>query len=160
MNLSVIVACDLNGGIGYQGELPWHLPADLAYFKQMTIGKPILMGRKTFDSIGRPLPGRQNIVLTRQNLEIPGVVIISDLSQLRQFGNTEVMVIGGQQVYEMTIDLASKLFITKVHAKCLVDSYFPKFLPDTFHCIQESFKASDDKNAYDLTFQAFSRGLV
>jgi dihydrofolate reductase len=157
MHFSLIAACDLNRGIGYQGELPWHLPADLAYFKQMTMGKSILMGRKTFESIGRPLPGRQNIVLSRQKLEIPGVQVIQKFSDLQDLGDVEVMVIGGQQIYEMTIEHASTLWITKVHAKCLVDSFFPNISSQLFYCAQENFRAADAQNIYDLTFQEFKR---
>jgi dihydrofolate reductase len=159
MHISLIAACDLNFGIGYQGKLPWHLPADLAYFKQMTMGKPVLMGRKTFDSIGRPLPGRQNIVLSRQTIQIPDVHVISKLSDLQDLGYSEVMVIGGQQLYEMMIDIATTLFITKVHAQCVVDSYFPSSFLQTFTCTQEIYRPADDKNAYDLTFQTFERIL-
>ena len=95
MKITLIAACDKARGIGFQGQLPWHLPADLAFFKRQTLGKTILMGRKTYESIGRPLPGRRNVVITGQQLIIPGIEVIHDLSAMWQLKVDELMVIGG-----------------------------------------------------------------
>ncbi len=153
MKLSLIAAYDENRGIGFQGQLPWHLPADLVFFKQHTLGKPILMGRKTFESIGRPLPGRKNIVLSSQKSQIEGVDVIHRLEELQQFDGLEIMVIGGQQIYELTIPYASRIFITQVHANCQVDTYFPEIPQNKFQCISEQYHPADAKNQYAMTFQ-------
>lgn len=128
--VSLIVAMAENRVIGYQGKMPWHLPSELQYFKEMTLGKPIIMGRKTFESIGRPLPGRLNIVLTRQSELLPTGVKAActpeaalDLAQ----GASEVMVIGGGQVYQAFLALADCLYITHIQANYEGDAFFPEW---------------------------------
>ena len=134
LTLSLIVAMDRNGVIGCDNALPWHLPEDLKYFKSVTMGKPIVMGRKTFESIGRPLPGRLNIVITRNpGWQHPGVVVAHSLSEaLVLAGNDppsreagEVMVIGGEQIYRAAIEQASRLYITRVDTEVEGDAFFP-----------------------------------
>ena len=117
MRLSIVVAMDDNRLIGKDNKLPWHLPADLAYFKKITIGKSILMGRKTYDSIGRPLPNRRNIVITRNtNIVIPGCEVVSNIEQalLITKDEPEVMVIGGASLCEQLLPDVSRLYITKI----------------------------------------------
>lgn len=135
MKLAMIVAIARNGVIGVDNQLPWHLPEDLKYFKRVTTGKPIIMGRKTFDSIGRPLPGRANIVITR-NAEwgAEGVIAVTSLEQALQQGKRvaaaedadEVMVIGGEQIYRMALPLADRLYLTRVDAFVEGDAFFPE----------------------------------
>jgi dihydrofolate reductase len=136
LTLSLIVAMDRNRVIGCDNALPWHLPEDLKYFKSVTMGKPIVMGRKTFESIGRPLPGRLNIVITRNTgWQHPGVVVAHSLSEaLVLAGNDppsreagEVMVIGGEQIYRAAIEQASRLYITRVDTEVEGDAFFPDF---------------------------------
>jgi len=155
MKLSLIAAYDENRGIGFQGHLPWYLPRDLVFFKQHTLGKPVLMGRKTFESIGRPLPGRKNIVLSKQNSLIEAVDVIHCLEDLQQFDGLEIMVIGGQQIYELTMPYASRIIITQVHASCKVDTYFPEIPQNKFQCISEQHHPADVENQYAMTFQAW-----
>ena len=116
--VSLIVALDEQHGMGLNNRLPWHLPADLAHFKALTLGKPIVMGRKTFESIGRPLPGRLNLVLSRKNFEAEGVTVVSSLDEALRVaedaGAPEVMVIGGMAVYQAALPCASKLYLTRV----------------------------------------------
>ena len=134
MKISLIVAVSRNGAIGLNNQLPWYLPEDLKYFKSVTMGKPLIMGRKTFDSIGRPLPGRANIVLTRDPQWISdGVEVVQSVEQALLAGEIaceaadvdEIMVIGGEQIYRMTIDLADRIYLTQVDADVEGDAFFP-----------------------------------
>ena len=135
VSVAIIVAQSTNRVIGNNNELPWRLPQDLKYFKKVTMGKPILMGRKTYDSIGRPLPGRKNIVITRQpDWCADGVTVAGSLSSAivlaRQYAVandlSEVMIIGGAQIYEEALGLANKLYLTQIHAEIDGDAFFPK----------------------------------
>ena len=150
VKLSLIVAMAKNRAIGLNNTLPWHLPEDLKYFKSVTMGKPIVMGRKTFDSIGRPLPGRLNVVITRNSeWQHPGVKTASSLQQAMSIAEEqraaeqgergegegegisteaeEVMVIGGEEIYRTAIDLADRLYITRVQATVQGDAFFPEY---------------------------------
>ncbi|ATP40093.1 dihydrofolate reductase [Solibacillus sp. R5-41] len=128
--ISLIVAHDKNYVIGYENSMPWHLPGDLQYFKEMTMGKPIIMGRKTFESIGRPLPGRRNIVITRNaDYEAQGVEVVGSLDEalLLVKDVEEIMIIGGAQIFEQAMTIADKLYITVIHHEFNGDTYFPKY---------------------------------
>ncbi|MDA7589809.1 dihydrofolate reductase [Porticoccaceae bacterium] len=134
MKISLIVAVSRNGAIGLNNQLPWYLPEDLKYFKSVTMGKPLIMGRKTFDSIGRPLPGRANIVLTRDpQWTSDGVKVVQSVEQALVAGEIaceaadvdEIMVIGGEQIYRMTIDLADRIYLTQVDTDAEGDAFFP-----------------------------------
>jgi dihydrofolate reductase len=134
MKIALIVAASQNNVIGLDNQLPWHLPEDLQYFKSVTMGKPILMGRKTYDSIGRPLPGRTNIVLTRDaNWTADGVQVVNDLDSAiaasekacAAADSGELMIIGGEQIYRKFLPVASKLYLTKVEAEIEGDAFFP-----------------------------------
>lgn len=160
MKLSLISAMDRNRLIGNNNELPWHLPADFAHFKAVTMGKPILMGRKTYDSIGRPLPGRLNIVLTRdKNLNIDGVQCITDVAQAeRHIGDAdELMVIGGSVIYEMLLPKADRLYITHVDGEFDGDVWFPEIDPGDWLAIEKSEHPADEKNAYACEFVTYQR---
>jgi len=130
MTVSLIVAMAENRAIGVANDLPWHLPADLKYFKATTLGKPIIMGRKTFDSIGRALPGRQNIVVTRnQKWEHDDVDVVPSLeAAIAAAGEAdEVMITGGAQIYAQALELVDRMYITEVALTLEGDAYFPKF---------------------------------
>ncbi len=166
MKLAMIVAQAENRVIGRDNQLPWHLPGDLQYFKQATMGKPIIMGRKTFDSIGRPLPGRLNIVITRDATYQPdNVKVVHSLesaielaeSQALIDGVEEAMVIGGEQIYRQALPMADHLYITQVHAQVDGDAWFPEFsLDDWQEMGRESFSA-EGKNPYDYSFIVYQR---
>lgn len=128
--ISLIVAHDKNRVIGYENEMPWHLPGDLQYFKEMTMGKPVVMGRKTFESIGRPLPGRRNIVITRNaDYTAEGIETAPSLEAALALvrGAEEVMVIGGEQIFTQALPLAQKLYITLIDNEFVGDTYFPDY---------------------------------
>lgn len=136
MKLSLIVAVADNGVIGKDNAMPWHLPGDLKYFKATTMGKPIIMGRKTFDSLGRPLPGRPNLVITRNpDFHADGATCVSSIEEALKMGETlaaelgvdEVMVIGGAAIFAHTLPLAHRLYFTEVHAVPDGDVFFPSF---------------------------------
>jgi dihydrofolate reductase len=132
--VAIIAAVAANGVIGNSNAIPWHLPSDFAHFKRMTVGKPLIMGRKTFESIGRPLPGRTNIVVTRQNdFQLPGVIVVSSLEAALEEAQeiatadraNEVMIGGGAEIYAQALPLADRLYITHVGANPDGDAYFP-----------------------------------
>ncbi len=137
--IAMIVAVSKNNLIGGDNKLPWHIPEDLAYFKKQTSGHTIVMGRKTYDSIGRPLPNRKNIVLTRStDLNIAGVTIVNNYKEILELALTEtVFIIGGGEIYNLFIDYADKLFITQVDLEITGDTSFPLDATKTFEKISE-----------------------
>ena len=160
MMISIIVAAAENGVIGVQGELPWRLSDDLRRFKRLTMGKPIVMGRKTWDSIGRPLPGRQNIVITRQaDFAAPGCdVVASPDAALAVAGDAdEVMVIGGSQVYASFLPDAACVYLTRVHAEIEGDAYFPALDTAEWELVDEERHPADERNEFDYSFRRFAR---
>ncbi|AEF53684.1 type 3 dihydrofolate reductase [Marinomonas posidonica] len=164
--LSLIVAMSTNRTIGINNSLPWHLPNDLKYFKQATMGKPIVMGRKTFESIGKPLPGRRNIVITRDaNYQADGIDVVSSLEQAISLGEDiclvdgqeEVMVIGGAQIYELALPKADRLYITHVDAEVNGDAFFPEVDWPSFTVMAEESFAAEGPNPYDYRFSVYQR---
>lgn len=164
MKIALIVAASQNNVIGLDNQLPWHLPEDLQYFKAVTMGKPILMGRKTYDSIGRPLPGRTNIVLTRDaNWSAEGVVVVNDLDSATAAsekacvaaGVDELMIIGGEQIYRKFLPVADKLYLTKVEAVVEGDAYFPAIDSDQWQQVAE--KIPEEVGNYSYRFVVLER---
>lgn len=148
---------DTNGLIGADGDLPWRLPADLAHFKRTTLHKPILMGRRTFESIGRPLPKRQNLVLTRAHgFRADGVEPVASLdaalARCAARDDPELAVIGGARVYALALPRAERLYLTRVHASFVGDTRFPAIDWREWTEIERSEHAADERNAYDLSF--------
>ena len=163
MILSLIVAADENNAIGVNNTLPWHLPEDLKFFKRTTLGKPVIMGRKTYESLGKPLPGRTNIVLSRGNMELPeGVVLCRTLetaiAHAEALNAEEAMVLGGGEIFRQAASLVDRMYITRVHTRIEgADTFFPAV--DHTHWtlkFQEEHKA-DEKNRYDYTFETYER---
>ncbi|GFN45058.1 type 3 dihydrofolate reductase [Candidatus Regiella insecticola] len=159
MIISLIAALAHNRVIGMQNLMPWHLPADLAWFKRNTLGKPVIMGRKTFESIGRPLPGRLNIVLSHQPEADQGVTWVSSIDQaLATAVNVpEVMIIGGGNLYTQFLPYANRMYLTHISAIVEGDTYFPNYANDEW---DESFKEcheADNNNSYRYCFQILER---
>ena len=161
MKLSLIAAMDRNRLIGNNNQLPWHLPADLAHFKQVTMGKSIVMGRKTYESIGRPLPGRTNIVLSRQGFEAEGVVNVSSICEATALTVTEdeIMVIGGGTIYQSLIDVVDRMYITYVDGEFSGDAWFPDFDETLWVIGSEETVCADENNQYDCRFVTYDRKL-
>ena len=156
--LSLIVATERSGGIGIRNTLPWRLPEDLAFFKRTTTGHTIIMGRKTFDSIGRPLPNRRNIVVTRNpDWAYPGVEVAGSLEDAaRMAGDGEAFVIGGAQVYLEALPLASTLVVTEIDADIECDAFFPQIDPAAWTEISREAHHSDSAGL-DYAFVIFRR---
>ena len=160
MRLSIVVAMDNNGLIGKDNQLPWHLPADLAYFKKITTGKSILMGRKTYDSIGRPLPNRRNIVITRNTkILIPECEVVSSIDEalLLTQNEEEVMVIGGASLCEQLLPKVNRLYITKIDAEFEGDIYFPKYDAARWRQVSSESHPKDISNIYPYQFIVLER---
>jgi dihydrofolate reductase len=159
-DVSLVVAMARNGVIGRDNALPWHLRADLQRFKSLTLGKPILMGRKTFESIGRPLPGRSNIVLTRDaRWSAPGVSCVHTLEQglARADGAAEVAVIGGAEVFRLAMPIAQRIYLTRVHAEVPGDTCFPELDEAQWREVERSTHPADEHNDYPVTFVTLQR---
>ncbi|AXB30378.1 type 3 dihydrofolate reductase [Vibrio campbellii] len=154
MIISMIAAMADNRIIGKDNQMPWHLPADFAWFKRCTMGKPVVMGRKTYESIGRPLPGRLNIVISRDaSLSIEGVTIVTSIEQALEVAGEveEVMIIGGGAIYAACLPMANKLYITHIEAEIQGDTQFPDWGNEFKETYSEAYQA-DEKNAYNMRF--------
>lgn len=149
MEIALIAAMTTQGVIGYQNKLPWHFPEELKYFKKITLGKPIIMGRKTFESMGkRPLPGRKNIILTQsQNYMADNCIVVDSVKRALEMASEaeEIMIIGGANVYQQFLPLASRLYITFIHQEYAGDAYFPKVDWDEWEIVSE-----DPKDDYTI----------
>jgi len=164
--LSMIVATADNNVIGKDNTMPWHLPADLAYFKKVTLGKPIIMGRKTYESIGRALPGRRNIVISRdENYAVDGIDTVTSVAQALALVDgsdgsdavAEIMVIGGGAIYQHCLPKADRLYITHIKAAIEGDTQFPSYDDGSWQKTESELRVSDEKNAYDLDFCVYKR---
>lgn len=163
MKTSLIVAISLNHGIGKDNQLPWHLPADLKFFKTTTMGCPVVMGRKTFQSIGRTLPGRKNVVITRDNSfnhdKAFDIQLASGLEaaldQLKS--EKEVFIIGGGEIFKQSMALADTIYLTVVNTVIDADVFFPEIDPATFELVWEEKHSADEKNKFDYTFKKYQK---
>jgi dihydrofolate reductase len=159
MIISLIAAMDRNRLIGCDNGLPWHLPDDFKHFKAITMGKPVIMGRKTFESIGKPLPGRKNIVLSRTGFKASGIKVVPDIDQALTEANDaeEVMIIGGANLYRQMIDRADRMYLTQVDGQFTGDAWFPEFGLDEWEIISTNHYQSNAKNNYDFNITVYSR---
>jgi dihydrofolate reductase len=159
MKLTAVVAASDNDVIGRDNALPWHLPADLAYFKRVTMGKPMLMGRKTFESIGRPLPGRRNLVLSRRGFSAPGVETVATVEEAceRVAGAPELMVIGGAEVFRLAMPRLDFLHLTRVHTRVEGDVFLPPLVAGEWREVRREEHPADDRNAIAMSFIEMQR---
>jgi dihydrofolate reductase len=158
--ISIIVAVAENGVIGAGNRLPWHLPDDLRRFKALSMAKPVVMGRRTFDSIGKPLPGRTNIVVSRQpGLTIAGAVVASSLdAALAAAGDVpEIVIIGGAEIFREVLPRTDTIHLTRVHARIAGDVVFPKLDPDRWRETRVEHHAADERHQYAFTFVTLQR---
>ena len=166
MKLALIAAMAQNRVVGIDNKLPWHLPEDLKYFKRITTGKAVIMGRKTYESIGRPLPNRTNIVITRSTeFSAPGIEVVNSLDAAIELAENvslinavdEVMVIGGAQIYEVALPQADRLYLTHVHANVEGDAYFPDVDMSQWKELgREDYDASET-NPYNYSFVVYDK---
>lgn len=166
MKLAMMWAMSRNRTIGRKNGLPWHLPEDLKYFKRVTMGKPIIMGRKTWESIGRPLPGRCNIVITRDRAyRAEGIKVVGSLEEAISLaesvalidGAEEAVVIGGAQIYALALPLAQRLYMTQVHAEVEGDAFFPQFDLTLWDELGRDDFCASGPNPYDYSFVVLDR---
>ena len=164
--VSIIVAASENGVIGRHGDMPWRLSADLQRFKRLTMGSPIIMGRKTWESIGRPLPGRTSIVVSRQSAyqtDHPEVRLVGSFPEALETagqapgGDDEIFVIGGAQIYALALPVADRLYYTRVLATVDGDARFPEIRWDQWRLTKQEPIAADEKNEYDQVFHVYDR---
>ena len=164
--ISLIAAVSENGVIGKDNDMPWHISSDLKYFKKVTQGKPVIMGRKTFQSIGKPLAGRTNIVITRDTSYAPEGVIIAftidmaleiAVNMAQASGGNEVMVIGGAQIYALTINKADRLYFTRVHGEMEGDAFFPEIIEDDWLELSAEHHKAGAKDSHDYSFIVLDR---
>ncbi|MGY5745885.1 type 3 dihydrofolate reductase [Vibrio antiquarius] len=159
MIISMIAAMADNRIIGKDNQMPWHLPADFAWFKRCTMGKPVVMGRKTYESIGRPLPGRLNIVISRdETLKIEGATTVTSIEQALDVAGDveEVMIIGGGAIYAACLPMANKLYVTHIEAAIDGDTQFPDWGDQFKETYSETYQA-DEKNAYNMRFTVLEK---
>lgn len=164
MVLSFIVAASENNAIGVHNELPWRLPEDLKFFKRTTLGKPVIMGRKTFESLGKPLPGRLNVVLSQSgNITLPDGVLLFDslaesIERVEEEDVAEAFIIGGGKIFELAMPYVDRMYITRVHTTINnADAFFPSIDHSHWKLVWEEKHTRDDKHEYDYTFQQFER---
>ena len=160
MKLSIIAAMSANRVIGSNNDLPWRLPADWKRFKSLTMGHHLIMGRKTFESIGQPLPGRTTVVISHQTDYAPaGVLVAHSIDQALQLvaGDNEVFVFGGAQIYQQLLPRADRLYLTFIHEEFEGDTDFPEFEKSDWQLISEEDHAPDDKNLYPYSFLVYER---
>lgn len=161
MILSIIAAMANHRVIGLNNQMPWHLPADLAWFKKNTLNKPIIMGRKTFESIGRPLPGRHNIIISRSThtSDNPQITWVSSLESAVEVAKNseEVFIIGGGNIYQQALPLANRLYLTHIDAQLKGDTCFPNYSAEKWqqHFLEKH--QSDEKNPYNYTFEILEK---
>jgi dihydrofolate reductase len=160
--LSHIVAASENNVIGLNNELPWNLPNDFKYFKNKTWGMPIIMGRKSFNSLKEPLPGRLNIVITRQNsLKPEGFILVNNIDdaieKAKESDAKEIFIIGGGEIFKQTFDRVSRIYFTRVHATLDGDTFYPKINKDKWSLIDQQSFPADEKNNYAYTFEVWDK---
>lgn len=162
MTISLVVAAASNNGIGKDGQMPWHLPNDMKHFKNVTWGMPVIMGRKTFESLGKVLAGRKNIVITRQpEWKVAGTVAVKTIEDAlflaKETDAKEVMVIGGGEIYRSLFEKARRIYLTRVEAEPDADTFFPVIHPSEWFLVSQQNHEADEKNAFNHSFQVWER---
>jgi dihydrofolate reductase len=160
MKISAIAAMGENRAIGFRGKIPWHLSADFKRFKELTVGHPIIMGRKTFESIGKPLPGRVNVVITTDRAYVAeGCIVVHSLDEALAAAHDadEVFIIGGAQIYELALPKVQTLYLTKVHGTFEGDAFFPELNESEWRLVSSEDHPKDEKNDADFTWLVYER---
>ncbi|MXV15851.1 dihydrofolate reductase [Hufsiella ginkgonis] len=159
MEVRIVVIADRENGIGRDNALLAHMPADLKHFKELTIGHPVIMGRKTFDSVGKPLPGRRNIVITTQDIEIAGAEVVHSLPEALELcgGTSHISVVGGATIYEQAIHVTDVIYLTRIHAVFEADTFFPAIDPHTWEETGRKDHEANEKNPFPYSFITYRR---
>ena len=159
MIVSIVVAISENHAIGKDNKLLWYLPKDLKHFKDITTGGTVIMGRKTYDSVGRPLPKRRNIIVTRQPIVIEGCEVVNSIEAALDLcrDEAEVFIVGGAEIYKQAMHLTDRIYLTIVHANIEGDTYFPEIKEDTWKETHRADHDPDEKNALPFSFITLER---
>ena len=162
MKLSIVVAMSVNRVIGRDNALPWKLPADLKHFRELTLGHHLLMGRKTFESIGRPLPGRTTVVITRQDgYAREGILVVSSVDEAVELaskaGEPEAFIAGGAEIYQQTLQRADRLYLTLVHRSFQGDTLFPEFDKSAWQEVSRKDLEPDEENSCAMSFLTYEK---
>jgi dihydrofolate reductase len=160
MTISLIVAVARNGIIGRDGDLPWHLPTDLKRFKALTMGHHLVVGRKTWEEVGRPLPGRVMVVVTRDPEYRPeGVIVVHSVEQALEVacGDDEVFIAGGGEVYRQALPLVDRMYVTRIHAEVAGDTTFPEVDPADWRLVETEDYEADERHEYPFSFEVYDR---
>lgn len=162
MPLSAIAAISQNNVIGKNNDLPWHIPADLKFFKETTMGHPVIMGRKTYESFKRALPGRTNIVITRQKgYELPDAEVVHELDaaleRAKEIEQDEIFILGGAQIFEIALPLLDRIYITRIYEDFEGDTHFPELNLDEWQMVHIDPREPNEKNPYFYAFQTWER---
>ncbi len=157
--ISMIWAMGRNNALGCKNRMPWYLPADFAYFKRVTMGQPVIMGRKTFESLGKPLPGRTNIIITRNKDYSPeGCIVVDSVEGAKELTeNKNAFIIGGAEIYKAFLPIADKLYITEIDHDFEADTFFPEIDYSKWKLVSSEPGVRDDRNLYDYKFLVFER---
>jgi dihydrofolate reductase len=159
MIVSQIAAMSENRVIGKNNQLLWHIPGDLKHFKNITSGHTVIMGRKTFDSVGKPLPKRRNIIITRQNIEIDGCEVVHSIKAALALckNEDEVFIVGGAEIYKQSLHLTNRIYLTIIHHQFNGDSFFPEISRNEWKEVSHENHPADDKNAFPYSFITYQR---
>ena len=154
MTISSVVVADENNGIGRHNKLLCHLPADLKHFKKLTTGYPVIMGRKTFESMGKPLVNRRNIVITHQNIQIDGCEVVNSIEDAIDLcqGEEKLSIIGGATIYQQSLHLTDTIHLTRIHHQFEADTFFPEIKEDEWIEVSREDHSADEKNPFDYSF--------
>lgn len=157
--ISMVVIVDEKNGIGKNNQLLCHMPADLKHFKQLTIGHPVIMGRKTFESVGKPLVQRRNIIVTTKNIEIEGCEIAHSIDEAIDLchGEEKVAIIGGASIFEQSMNLVDTLYLTRLHHTFDADTFFPQIDKETWEEVETEHHPADEKNSFAYTFITYRK---
>jgi dihydrofolate reductase len=161
MIVTAVVATSENHAIGKDNKLLWYLPADLKHFKQITTGHTVIMGRKTYDSVGKPLPNRRNIIITRQAIEIPGCEVVNSIQAALALckDEPEVFIVGGADIYKQAMHLTNRIYLSIVHKQFEADSFFPEINKDEWKEVSREDYQPDEKNLYAYSFITLEREI-
>ena len=162
MRISLVVAVARNLVIGHQGQIPWRLPDDQRFFRRLTTGHPVVMGRKTFESIGKPLADRSNLVVSRRDFsKSPGIRSFAKLTQAEAWargqGFEELFVIGGEALYREAMERADRIYLTRVEAEPEGDAFFPEMQETDWHCVKQEAHPADERHSHDFSFEVWER---
>lgn len=159
MQISQVVAADENNAIGYKNRLLCHLPADLKHFKNLTVGFPVIMGRKTFESMGKPLVNRRNIVVSHQDIEFPGCETAHSIEEAVSMcaGEERISIIGGAAIYKASLNLTDTIYLTRIHHTFEADTFFPELKQDEWEKVSTDYHEADEKNPFPYSFITFKK---